>query len=68
MFNTTIWIRHDSETSARVREDPMDQLRDRVYGMEHNLETLIKDSFSSGCRSLGCARRSRRPSSHSCTA
>ena len=40
MFNTTIWIRHDSETSARAHEDPMDQLRDRVYAMEHNLETL----------------------------
>ena len=40
MFNTTIWTRHDSEASARAREDPMDQLRDRVRAMEHNLETL----------------------------
>ena len=40
MFNTTIWIGHDSEASARAHEDPMDQLRDRVYAMEHNLETL----------------------------
>ena len=42
MFNTTIWIRHDSEASARVHEDPgpMDRLRDRVCAMEHNLETL----------------------------
>ena len=40
LFNTTIWIRHDSEASMRVHEDPMDQLRDRVYAMEHNLETL----------------------------
>ena len=40
MFNSTIWIRHDSEASARAHEDPMDQLRDRVHAMEHNLETL----------------------------
>ena len=40
MFNTTIWIRRDSEASARAHEDPMDQMRDRVYTMEHNLETL----------------------------
>ena len=40
LFNTTIWIRHDSEASARAHEDPMDQMRDRVYTMEHNLETL----------------------------
>ena len=40
MLSTTIWIRHDSEASARAHEDPMDQLHDRVYAMEHNLETL----------------------------
>ena len=40
MFNSTIWIRHDSEASACAHEDPMDQLRDRVHAMEHNLETL----------------------------
>ena len=40
MFKSTIWIRHDSEASARAHEDPMDQLRDHVHAMEHNLETL----------------------------
>ena len=40
LFNSTIWIRHDSEASPRAHEDPMDQMRDRVYAMEHNLETL----------------------------
>ena len=40
LFNTTIWIRHDSEASAGAHEDPMDQMRDRVFTMEHNLETL----------------------------
>ena len=40
LFNSTIWIRHDSEASARAHEDPMDQMRDRVCAMEHNLETL----------------------------
>ena len=40
LFNSTIWIRHDSGASARAHEDPMDQMRDRVYAMEHNLETL----------------------------
>ena len=40
MFNSTIWVRHDHEASARIHEDPMDRLRDRVRAMEHNLETL----------------------------
>ena len=40
MFNSTIWIRHDSETSAHMHEDPVDCLRDRVMAMEHNLDTL----------------------------
>ena len=40
MFNSTMWIRHDPEASARMYEDPMDRLRDRVFAMEHNLETL----------------------------
>ena len=40
MFNTTVWINHDSEASARAHEDPINQLRDRVHAMEHNLETL----------------------------
>ena len=40
MFNSTVWIRHDPEASARMHEDPMDRLRDRVFAMEHNLETL----------------------------
>ena len=40
MFNSTIWIRHDHEASARMYENPMDQLRDRVFAMEHNLDTL----------------------------
>ena len=38
--NSTIWIRHDSEASARAHGDPTDQMRDRVHAMEHNLETL----------------------------
>ena len=33
-------MRHDSEASACAHEDPMDQMRDRVCTMEHNLETL----------------------------
>ena len=40
MFNSTIWVRHDHEESARMYEDPMDRLRDRAFAMEHNLETL----------------------------
>ena len=40
MFNSTIWIRHDSEASGRMHEDPVDCLRDRVMAMEHNLDTL----------------------------
>ena len=28
------------QKQARAHEDPMDQMRDRVYTMEHNLETL----------------------------
>ena len=40
MFSSTIWIRHDSEANARMHENPVDCLRDRVMTMEHNLETL----------------------------
>ena len=40
MFSSTIWVRHDHEASARMHEDPMDRLHDRVRTMEHNLETL----------------------------
>ena len=40
MFRTTIWLEHDQEASARAHEEPIEQLRDRVYAMEHNLETL----------------------------
>ena len=35
LFNTTIWIRH-----ARIHDDPVDCLRDRVMAMEHDLDTL----------------------------
>ena len=63
MFNSTIWIRHDSEASAHMHEDPIDCLRDRVIAMEHNLDTL-RDSFDSGGRSSRCARNTRRSSSH----
>ena len=40
MFRSTIWLEHDPEASARADEEPIEQLRDRVYTMEHNLETL----------------------------
>ena len=40
MFSSTIWIRHDSEASARTHGNPVDCLRDRMIAMEHNLETL----------------------------
>ena len=40
MFSSTIWIRHDSEASARAHGDPVDSLRDRMLAMEHNLDTL----------------------------
>ena len=40
MFNSTIWVNHDQEASARSHDDPIEQLHDRVYVMEHNLETL----------------------------
>ena len=40
MFSSTIFIRHDAEGRARMHEDPIDCLRDRVMAMEHNLETL----------------------------
>ena len=40
MFHTTIWTEHDQEASARAHEEPVEQLRDRVRTMEHNLETL----------------------------
>ena len=40
MFRSTIWMEHDQEASARAHEDPMKQLHERVYNMEHNLQTL----------------------------
>ena len=40
LFSSTIWIRHDSEASARIHGNPVDCLRDRVIAMEHNLDTL----------------------------
>ena len=40
MLNSTIWMRHDHEESVHMYEDPMDRLRDRLFAMEHNLETL----------------------------
>ena len=40
MFSSTIWIRHDSEASARAHGNPVDSLRDRMLAMEHNLDTL----------------------------
>ena len=40
LFSSTIWIRHDPEASARMHENPVDCLRDRVVAMEHNLDTL----------------------------
>ena len=40
MFSSTIWIRRDSEVSARIHGNPVDCLSDRVMAMEHNLETL----------------------------
>ena len=40
MFRSTIWLEHDQEASARAHEEPIEQLRDRVCTMEHNLETL----------------------------
>ena len=40
LFSSTIWIRHDPEASARMHENPVDCLRDRVIAMEHNLDTL----------------------------
>ena len=40
MFSSTIWIRHDSEASARTHGNPVDSLRDRMLAMEHNLDTL----------------------------
>ena len=39
MFNSTIWVRHDREASARTHDDPMDRVIACVC-MEHNLETL----------------------------
>ena len=40
LFSSTIWIRHDSEASARIHGNFVDCLRDRVSAMEHNLDTL----------------------------
>ena len=40
MFHSTIWLEHDQEASARAREEPIEQLRDRVCTVEANLETL----------------------------
>ena len=40
LFSSTIWIRHDSEASARIHGNPVDCLRDRVIAMEHSLDTL----------------------------
>ena len=42
MFRSTIWVNHDQEASARAHDSPVDQLRDRGYAMEHNLETLTR--------------------------
>ena len=40
MFNSTIWMRHDSEASARAHGSPMESLHERMLVMEHNLDTL----------------------------
>ena len=40
MFRSTFGLEHDQEASARAREEPIEQLRDRVCTTEHNLETL----------------------------
>ena len=40
MLGSTIWVRHDHEASARIRENPMDQLHNRMRAVEHNLDTL----------------------------
>ena len=40
LFNTTIWIDHDQEASVRRGDDPVRQLQDRIFCMEHKLETL----------------------------
>ena len=38
MFHTTIFLEHDREAVANA--DPIDQLREQVYTMEHNIQTL----------------------------
>ena len=38
MFHTTIWIERDREASANG--EPIEQSRDQVSTMQHNLETL----------------------------
>ena len=40
MFSSTIWMRHDSEASARAHGNPVDSLHERMLAMEHNLDTL----------------------------
>ena len=40
MFNSTIWVEHDHEASARAHDAPMTQLCDRVRAVEHNSDTL----------------------------
>ena len=39
MFNDTIFLEHDAETSE-ARDDPKGQLRSRLMCVEHNIETL----------------------------
>ena len=39
MFNSTIFLEHDSEASAS-RDDPMRQMQERLMCVEHNIETL----------------------------
>ena len=38
MFHTTSWLEHDREASAN--EEPMVQMRQQMYTMQANLETL----------------------------
>ena len=63
MFHSTIWLEHDQEASSRAHEEPIEQLRDRVYTMEQNLETLRTRNSGSG--PTRCSRHPRRPSSSS---
>ena len=51
LFHQTIWMEHDR--GAAAHEDPVTQIRQKLYTMQANLETL-RTHCRSSCRSSRC--------------